>query len=254
MWRPPRRAAKSRHCRRRTRRSSRTERGRRRGKDGAGERGGRPGRPSNSRPRRCARCRAHRPATTTSSAQSWRRNGRAERMPRPCPRWSRASTRNCVESTRNAPGQLSDAVAPSPWRRTTVGAPGGPTASRTKVVPRPGIRTRRPAGISADGGGGIGAGHAQLLGRWVGSAARGRSESGSRASSRPMRGGRRPIGRAAGVRPSSAGRPGGPVRCQRCPTRTARCLPTRGVAASGRGWRCRPGRRRRVRATCSFRS
>src|SRR5437870_5163849 len=47
--------------------------------------------------------------------------------------------------------QLSPPVAANPCSSTTVGAPGGPAASRMNVVPRPGSSTNRPAG-TIDGG------------------------------------------------------------------------------------------------------
>src|SRR5207249_9732287 len=42
-------------------------------------------------------------------------------------------------------------LAPRPCRRITVGAPGGPATSRTKVVPRPASSTWRPGGRGTGG-------------------------------------------------------------------------------------------------------
>ena len=89
-------------------------------------------------------------SAATSSAQSARRKWRV-RMPCPWPRWSIAITRYRDDNGSKHHSQLRPPVADRPCSNTTVGAPGGPDASRMNVVPRPGSSTNRPAGTK-DGG------------------------------------------------------------------------------------------------------
>ena len=111
---------------------------------GASTAAGRSARPSSSRRGSPARCRggAQRGGVVGAVAEG---EGRRLRMPRPCPRWSMATTRKWRLSGRYA-GTSSD---PS-WPSTRAAAAGrrarGPSAIRANVRPRPGSSMTWPGG------------------------------------------------------------------------------------------------------------
>ena len=128
-------------------RPSRTARARRRSDGGGATAAGRSARPSSSRRRR----QRSMPSTSASGGDVVGAVGEPEarrvRMPRPWPRWSRATTRKrSRRAASNDVNQLRSAVAVQPCSRTRVGAPGGPAARGRTWCPGRAARRTGPAG------------------------------------------------------------------------------------------------------------